>query len=229
VPQLVTEELEAIRRFDTCTIANAIETFDQRLRNEGSTNASIRCMFPDRPTTIGYATTAKVRAASPPPVGHAYHDRTDWWTHILSVPSPRVVVVEDVDTPPGAGALVGEVHVQILLALGCVAYVTNGGVRDLPAVRRTSFQLFANHITVSHAFAHLVSFGEAVDVGGLHVEEGDLLCGDVHGVLSIPEAVMPALPGTIADLQARERRIIELCHSSDFSLEKLSRLVKELS
>ncbi len=229
MPRLATEDLEAIRRFDTCAIANAIETFERRLRNEGSTDASIRCIFPDRPTTIGYATTATVRGASPPPVGHTYHDRPDWWTHILSVPPPRIVVVQDMDAPPGAGAFVGEVHVQILQALGCVAYITNGGVRDLPAVSRTDFQLFANHVAVSHAFAHLVSFGEPVEVGGLRVEEGDLLCGDVHGVLSIPDAVTHDLPRALADLRARERQIIDLCHSGDFSLEKLSSLVRELS
>ena len=29
------EQLEALRRLDACTLANAIETFHQRLRNEG--------------------------------------------------------------------------------------------------------------------------------------------------------------------------------------------------
>jgi regulator of RNase E activity RraA len=136
VPRLTAEALDHIRRFDTCAIANAIELFEQRLRNEGSTDASIHCLFPDLPTVVGYATTARVRSASPPPVGHSYHDRTDWWTHILSIPAPRIVVVQDMDGAPGLGAFVGEVHVEILRALGCTAYVTNGGVRDLPAVRR---------------------------------------------------------------------------------------------
>ena len=30
-------------------------------------------------------------------MGHAYHDRTDWWNYILSVPAPRFVVVQDID------------------------------------------------------------------------------------------------------------------------------------
>jgi 4-hydroxy-4-methyl-2-oxoglutarate aldolase len=229
VPQLTAEDLERIRRFDTCAISNAIEQFDERLRNEGATDASIRCVFGEMPTVVGYATTAKVRSASPPPVGHHYHDRTDWWTHILTLPTPRIVVVQDMDSPPGAGAFVGEVHVQILRALGCVAYVTNGGVRDLPAVRRTGFQLFAGHVTVSHAFAHLVEFGGPVSVGGLHVTEGDLLCGDVHGVLAIPDSVAHGVPAAAADLLARERPIIDLCTSGDFSLEKLRTLVRQLS
>jgi regulator of RNase E activity RraA len=228
VPQLTAEELEAIRHFDTCAIANAIETFDERLRNEGSTDPSIRCIFDDLPTTIGYATTARVRSASPPPVGHRYHDRTDWWTHILAVQAPRIVVVQDMDSPAGVGSFVGEVHVEILRALGCVAYVTNGAVRDLPAVRKTGFQLFAGHATVTHAFAHLVEFGQPVQLGGLHIEEGDLLCGDLHGVLSIPFDVAPRVSAVAAGLRAREQRIIDLCHSGDFSLETLRDLVRHL-
>ena len=34
-PPLTPEQLEALRRLDACTLANAIETFHQRLRNEG--------------------------------------------------------------------------------------------------------------------------------------------------------------------------------------------------
>ena len=30
-------------------------------------------------------------------MGQTYHDRTDWWSYILTVPTPRLVVVEDVD------------------------------------------------------------------------------------------------------------------------------------
>jgi hypothetical protein len=30
------EQLEALRRLDACTLAHAVETFHERLRNEGS-------------------------------------------------------------------------------------------------------------------------------------------------------------------------------------------------
>ena len=229
MPTLTANELEEISRFDTCAIANAIERFERRLRNEGTTDGSLQCLFPDRPTVVGYATTATIRASSPPAVGQVYQDRTDWWTHILSVPPPRIVVVQDVDNTPGVGAFVGEVHAQILRALGCIAYVTNGGVRDVPAVRRMGFQMFAGHVAVSHAFAHLVAFGDPVEIAGLQVKEGDLLCGDLHGLVSVPETVARDVAGVAADLLARERPIVDLCTSEDFSLERLRRLIKELS
>jgi hypothetical protein len=73
-----TDGLRALRAFDGAAIANAIETFDVRLRNEGFADASIRALFPELPPAVGYAATAKIRCSSPPPVGHHYYDRTDW-------------------------------------------------------------------------------------------------------------------------------------------------------
>ena len=126
--------LDALQQLDTCSVANAIETFDVRLRNEGFTDGSVRCLFGDLPAVAGYAVTARIRTSTPPPVGHVYYDRTDWWNYIATVPAPRFVVVQDIDDRPGLGAFLGEVHANILRALGCAAYLTNGAVRDLPAV-----------------------------------------------------------------------------------------------
>jgi len=91
------ELIQALARLDSCTVANAIETFDVRLRNTGFTDASVRCMFDELPPMVGYATTARVRTSEPPMEGSNYFDRTDWWNHILTIPAPRIVVVEDTD------------------------------------------------------------------------------------------------------------------------------------
>jgi regulator of RNase E activity RraA len=218
--------LEAIRRLDTCTVANAIETFELRLRNEGFTDGSVRCLFPGFTPMLGYAVTAKIRCAGPPPDGHSYLDRTDWWNYILTIPAPRVVVIQDVDKSPGGGGFVGEVHSSILRALECVGAVTNGAVRDLPAVQATGFHLFAGSVSVSHSYAHIVEIGCTVEVGRLKVQPGDLLHGDCHGVLSIPVEIAPQVPAVAARIIEKERKLISLCRSSDFSLEKLRRTVK---
>src|SRR5665811_754761 len=70
---------EAIRQFDTCTIANAIEHFRVRLRNEGFTRPGLQCVTGGAPRILGYAATCRVRSADPPMSGNAYVDRTDWW------------------------------------------------------------------------------------------------------------------------------------------------------
>jgi regulator of RNase E activity RraA len=225
--ELTSEQFERLRRLDTCTMANSIETFEARLRNEGFTNSSIRCMFPKLAPMLGYAVTAQIRCSGPPTDGHAYLERTDWWSHILSVPAPRVVVIQDVDQNPGSGAFLGEVHANILIALECVGAVTNGAVRDLPAVGSMGFHFFAGNVSVSHSYVHIVKVGGPVRVGGLKIQPGELIHGDCHGVLSIPAEIAAEIPAVASRIIEKERKLIGLCRASDFSLEKLRQAVKE--
>jgi regulator of RNase E activity RraA len=218
--------LAALGRLTGADVANAIETFGVRLRNEGFADGTIRCMLDGHPPAIGYAVTARIRSEAPPPVGYHYHDRTDWWSYISSIPAPRFVAVQDVGDRPGRGAFVGEIHATILRALGCVAYATNGSVRDLAAVRETGVQLFATSVAVSHAFAHIVDFGQPIEIGGLSVATGDLLFGDAHGLQSIPASVAELVPGVAAEMAEQERQVVRLCQSAEFSIDKLRHLVR---
>jgi 4-hydroxy-4-methyl-2-oxoglutarate aldolase len=223
-------QLEQFRRMTTCLVASAIETFHVRLPNTGFTDSSIRCIFEDQPPMVGYAVTARMRSANPrmeSSKAYDYYDRTDWWNHILSIPAPRVVVIEDVDDPAGIGAFVGEVHANILLSLGCVGVVTNGAVRDLPDVRPTEFQMFAANVSVSHAYAHVFDFGGKVQVGGLTVHPGDLIHGDLHGVQTVPHEIAARVPGVALDIRNRRQQLIGLRRSADFSLDKLRQLIRD--
>lgn len=222
------QELEALQRVRTCMVSNAIETFDVRLRNAGFTDASIRCMFEDFAPMVGYAATARMRSGDPPIAGRIYHEHNAWWQSILNVPAPRVVVLEDMDTPPGRGALLGDMHAAILLGLGCVGYVTNGAVRELPKVRELGLQMFAGNLSVSHAYAHIFDLGTSVTVGGLAVKPGDLLHGDRHGVVAVPKEIAGEIPDVAAKLEKRERTIIDYCRSNEFSVEGLCELMKKL-
>ena len=228
-PWLTTEELDALRQIDTCMVANAIESFHVRLRNTGFADASIRCMFEDAPPMVGYAVTARLRSGEPPMVGGTFRDRGDFWNAILAIPAPRVLVLEDMDDPPGRGAFLGDMHAAILKALGCVGYVTNGAVRELPAVRATGIQLFAGNVAVSHAYAHIFEVGTAISVGGMQVHPGDLLHGDRHGVLTVPPNVAAKMPIAAATLRATEQKVIDFCRSSDFTVEKLREVMKTVS
>ncbi len=218
---LAAAQLEALRRLDACTLANAIETFHERLRNEGFVDHSIRCLFPRLQPMLGYAATVKIRGAAPPTADGAYPDRTDWWDYIASVPPPRVVVVQDVSSRPGLGSLVGAVHMNILRALHCDGVVTNGSVRDIPASEALGFHLFAGSVSVSHAYIHIVEIGKVVEIGGLKIQSGDLLHGDVHGVQSIPLDIASEIPARAAEITAREQALIALCRSPEFSIDKL--------
>jgi regulator of RNase E activity RraA len=186
-------------------------------------------MFPHLPPTVGYAATARIRTSSTPIAGHWYYERMDWWSHLVTIPAPRVIVFEDVDHVPGLGALFGEIHARISKALGANAYVTNGAVRDLPGIEAAGVQAFAGSVAVSHAYAHIVEFGEPVEVGGLNIRPGDLLHGDRHGVQSIPFQIAREIPRVAAEILEKERELIEFCRSPEFSFDGLSEKIQRVS
>ncbi len=221
------EQLERLCKLSTCIVASAIEVFELRLPNTGFADSSIRCMFEDFPPVAGYAATARIRTSSPPMEGGRYsYARTDWWDHLLSIPPPRIMVIQDTDSKPGMGAFVGEVHARILQALGCVAVVTNGAVRDLREVREAGLQMFARNVSVSHAYAHVFDFGGPVEVGGLKVRPGNLIHGDLNGVHDIPLEIFPEVLTAAEDIVQKRRHLTDLCRSQDFSMAKLKEGVK---
>jgi 4-hydroxy-4-methyl-2-oxoglutarate aldolase len=187
-------DLKRLKAFDSCTISNAIERLNVRLRNEGFLSGVAHCQFPNFPPMVGYAATARIRTASPPMSHRCYYDRMDWWNYVASLPEPRVLVLQDSDHEPGLGAFVGEIHAAIGVALNCVGCVTNGAVRDLAAVEAMGFQLYAGRTSVSHAYAHITEFGEPVEIDGMKISSGDLLHGDRHGVLTIPLSIAAEIP-----------------------------------
>src|SRR5664280_2807713 len=218
--------LEAIRQFDTCTIANAVEHFRVRLRNEGFTRPGLRCVTGGSPRILGYAATCKVRSADPPMSGNAYVDRTDWWETIGLFPVPRIAVIQDLDAAASGASTIGQVHAAILKAFHCEGVITNGSVRDIPGVSRMQFPMFASAVSVSHAYMHIVDFEAPVEIFGLPIRSGDLLYADVHGVVSIPLEIATRIPEAASRIRAKEQEIVDLCQSPEFSLEKLLKAVQ---
>ena len=138
----------------------------------------------------------------------------------LSV-EPVVVVVEDLDDPPGLGVFLGEVQGTILARLGAVGIVTNGSVRDLEQLRHLGFGVFVACVTVSHAYAHLEEVGVPLEVAGLRVEPGDVLHADQHGVLSIPYELVPRVAIAAAAVVAAEQEVVNWVRSPAFEYSSL--------
>ena len=227
VEPLSPQELDALRCLSTPTVSNAIETFNIRPRSEGFMDPGIRCIFPEMGVMVGYACTATISAREPAPPDRQV-SRFKQWDNVLSIPAPRVMVIHDLDDPPAVGSYWGEVQSNIHQALGCVGTVTDGSVRDLEEVRELGFHFFAAHVSVSHAYVHLVDFGQPVKVGGLTVHPGDLIHADQHGVLVIPHEVARDIVTAAAEVERIERQIIDYCKSPDFDIEELKALYKRL-
>jgi 4-hydroxy-4-methyl-2-oxoglutarate aldolase len=197
-------------------LSNAIETFDVRPRDEGYMSMEIRCLFPELGPMVGYAATATIRAKGP-----GRGDQTALYRHVRDVATPRVVVVQDLDDPPGHGSLWGEVNATIFGALGCPGCVTNGCVRDLKEARTMGFHFFARGPGVSHAYVRVESAGQPVTVGGLRVSSGDLIHADQHGVLLIPIEIAGELPAAAARVIAAEQSLLRWVRSPDFDPDEL--------
>ncbi len=220
--------LEQLRQLDACSVANAIETFGVRLRNSGFADSTVRCAFEDFPPLVGYAATVRVRTSEPPMEGDKYYYLLNWLECLASIPAPRILVIEDLDPKPGLGSFIGDVHTNILRALGCIGVVTNGAVRNVEVARELKFQMFAGNFSVSHAFAHVLDFGGPVVVGQMNVKPGALLHGDRHGVQTVPIEIAQKIPAVAQQMLGEERKIIELCQSREFTMEKLRSVVDEL-
>ncbi len=219
---LSNEQLERLRKFDTCTMSNAIERLNIRPRNEGFISGAVTCRFPQLPPVIGYAVTARMRSSMVPIKGRCYYDRPDLWRYVTKLAGPRMLVIQDADDSPGVGALLGEAYARISRALGCVACVTNGAVRDVPGIEALGFQVFAGSVAVSHAYAHVMEFGEPVEIGGLRISSGDLLHGDLHGVHTIPIGAARELAGVAEQVLREDRELFALTERKDFSLDLLT-------
>jgi len=219
--------IEALKKITSPSVANAIETFKVRPRNQGQMSSEIRALFPELGPLVGHAVTAVIRAEPEPLDGHRA-STFGWWDYVLSIPAPRVVVVHDLDEPRGQGAQWGEVQANIHRALGVAGTVTDGSVRDLDEVRALGFQFVAAHVSVSHAYVHMVDFGLPIKVGGLWVKPGDLIHADQHGVVTIPPEIAERVPEAVAKIEADERKIIDVCQSKEFSAERLKALYKQI-
>jgi len=179
------DTLAKLRQYDTPTICNIIELFDVRPRNQGYMDHRVQCNFPELPPMVGFATTACFRSDAPPVGGDAYGSIQKQLEQFEALPGPAVVVFEDVDDPPVA-AVFGEVMCSTYQAFGSVGLVTNGGGRDLEQVQAIGYPTFTGSTMCSHAYCHMLHIGLPVRVGGLMVNQGELLHGDVNGVTNIP-------------------------------------------
>ena len=142
------------------------------------------------------------------------------------MPVPRIAVIQDLEAEYGSGSTVGEVHAAILKAFHCEGAITNGSVRDIPGVSRMQFPMFARSAAVSHAYSHIVDYGEPVEIFGLEIRCGDLIYADCHGVISIPVEIAEELPAVASQIRSQEQRIVDVCQSTDFSPERLLEVIK---
>lgn len=200
--------LSRLAKYDTPTICNVIELFDVRPRNVGFMDGRVKCDFPHLPPMVGYAATASFRSDAPPAKGDAYGSMQAQLDQFAQLPGPAVVVFQDLDDPP-VSAVFGEVMCSTYKAYGSAGLVTNGAGRDIQQVKAIDYPVFTGSTICSHGYCHMLHLGLAVRVGGLMVNNGDLLHGDANGVTNIPPEIAGEIPDVAAEFLKAEDIMLE--------------------
>ncbi|HVA25327.1 MAG TPA: hypothetical protein VMW62_13170 [Chloroflexota bacterium] len=98
-------------------------------------------------------------------------------------------------------------------AAGGVAWVTDGAVRNLPGLQALNFPIYAGGVHASSlGNAHIgTAVNEPIACGGVLVMPGDIVVGDIEGVVVVPAAL--------------EQQVADMSRASEaldaFSIEKI--------
>src|SRR5690348_7413474 len=103
---LTYEQLSALRRIDSPTISNAIETFNVRPCVAGYVGYDIRCIFSELPPTVGYAVTCTMDSTTE---GREGIGISKLYELLANAPKPAIVVMQDVGTDHLHSCHAGEV------------------------------------------------------------------------------------------------------------------------
>jgi regulator of RNase E activity RraA len=198
------DALQRLGRLSTPTVANGWEQITQSdpARDAVSLEPVVDFM-PELGPMVGRAITLVIEPSNP---GHPVDGVWDAWRdHVVSVPGPKVVVVQDLDKPAVLGAFWGEVNSTVHRGFGCVGTITDGGVRDLEEMRSVGFKALAARACVGHAWVRPVRWGEAVEVFGRTIFPGQLVHADRHGFLAVPAEDEDGLADAAEAMDAIER------------------------
>jgi 4-hydroxy-4-methyl-2-oxoglutarate aldolase len=93
----------------------------------------------------------------------------------------------------------GELFSCAALGRGAAGVVVDGYVRDAAAITALGFGTFARGLSPLDTFARAVVTGIDVEAraGGVDVRPGDLVVGDVDGIVVVPQALVADVAGAV--------------------------------
>ena len=220
MPRLTREQLEELRLIDSPTVSNAIEQFRVRPRVEGYAGWELRCAFPELGTTVGYAVTCTADSTSPSRLDDRGQMRL--WEALEAAPKPAVLVIKDVGPERGRSCHMGEVMATTAKALGAVGCVSDGGLRDVAEVRALGgFQYFCPGFVVSHGNPVICDVNVPVTLDGLEISPGDLIHGDLNGLLTIPVEIADRVAEEAQKVRDAERQVLDFVRRPALTVEQL--------
>lgn len=179
--------IDAFRRLAVANISDNLE------RQPGAIGLR---PFHDGTPMAGTALTVRTRAGD----NKVIHEALD-----LVRPGDVLVVDGDGDM---SRALIGEIMCAIARKRGVAGFVLDGAIRDVDAIARDGFPVFAR--AAIHRGPYKNGPGEInvpVAVGGMVVRPGDIVVGDSDGVVAFDPAIAHDL---LAAVRAQEKKEAEI-------------------
>jgi regulator of RNase E activity RraA len=139
--------------------------------------------------------------------------------------SVYVIKVEDGEDIAGMGGLMG----TAMLARGFSGAVVDGGVRDLPQLKKIGFPVYSTGPVPSTSVSHYRFGGVniALEVGGTTVNPGDIIVADQDGVVVVPRKQAAAILVLAQKLDFSEHSMypyIEKFHSIVDAVKQFGRI-----
>ena len=221
-------DLAALGRYDTPTICNALLAVAPEAAGR-STKMTLHCARPHLPPMVGFARTTLYRTQEPGALDAEAEKAQDlaWFDYVAAGPGPRIVVVQDGDTPHAAtNAIFGEVMSFMHSVLGCIGLLTNGAVRDVAGMAE-GFQVLCGGIAPNRAGFHRVDLGCEINVAGLYARTDTLIHADVNGAVVVPPELVPEILEAAAAVTSKEQKIIDFCRDPGVTAESFKRFWRE--
>jgi regulator of RNase E activity RraA len=144
----------------------------------------------------------------------------------LDVAKPGDVIVVAAGGSPMNAAL-GDLISTKARHRGIAGFVVDGFIRDLPAIRALGdFPVFARGVTPIgplHRGPGEINF--PIAAGGIVVNPGDIIVGDLNGVVVVPRGIADELLGRLIDQGAAEADYVAAVARGDFSNAWVDRLL----
>lgn len=135
------------------------------------------------------------------------HETLLRWTEFLSrAPRGHVVVCQPNDHTI---AHMGELSAETLQLRGIKGYVVDGGSRDTGFIKSIGFPVFCSYLTSRDVVGCWVpdAFDQPIEIGGVKIQAGDFIFGDIDGVLRIPKHLMVQVAERVTEVMNTENLV----------------------
>ena len=190
---------ELIEAFKTVAVASVADAVDKVCGQRGYMDSVIKPRINDARLCGPAATVLEAATDEVLPPQHAL-DLID------EAPAGSVIVIA-IEGGQSEVAVWGGLMTAGAVANGHVGAVLDGGVRDLVEIRRDyGFAVYARSVSPGTTLGRYrtVASQVPVRVGGILVHPGDLIVGDVDGVVVVPQARAAEVLKLAQEIDARE-------------------------